>query len=319
MKKIPLFVTLDAEGDNGWGRPQNITTENAKGVERFQSFCEGFSVKPIYLTTVEMAEDDIFVKATKQKNIDGLCEIGMHMHGWTTPPRFSLTDNDLKHLPFITEWPNEIIRKKVEYITDLLKIKFEMDVVSHRSGRWIINDEYLNILVENGYKIDCSVTPLYDWSCSIGDPKKNGGADYSKLPSGIYEIELKSGKILEIPMTTARNHLYDNWIVNVGLNLIPKSSYIYNGVNSRKIVMLRPTLRNKKFLLNMIDRLSSAKDLDHVEFMIHTSEVFKGTCPHCHTDEDLDAIYELMSEMFERLNKFTESITFRQYLKETKI
>lgn len=315
MKKIPLFVTLDAEGDNGWGRPRNITTENAKGVDRFQSLCEGYNVKPIYLTSYEMASDPVFVSALKQKNLDGKCEVAMHMHSWSTPPLYNLTGDDLKNLPFITEFPHEIIKKKVKAMTQLLKDNFDLDPVSHRAGRWVVNKDYLNILVENGYKVDCSVTPLYDWSCSIGDPKQNGGADYSNCPSKPYEIVGKSGKILEIPMTTMNNPLYNNPLVNFGLLFFSKSSRVYNGVNSRQTVMLRPNLRNKSFLMSMIKKLSMMQDIEHVEFMIHTSEVYKGTCPHCNTDEELNALYDLMREMFTELNKFCVSKTFREYVK----
>ena len=79
--------------------------------------------------------------------------------------------------------------------------------------------------------------------------------------------------------------------------------------------MLRPNLRNRAFLMKMIDRLKHDKNLEHVEFMIHTSEVYKNTCPHCHTDEDLNALYSLMGDMFDKLNEFCESMTFKEYTK----
>lgn len=312
---VPLFVTLDAEGDNGWSRPRNITTENAKGVSRFQKLCEEYNIKPIYLTSYEMASDQIFVETLKQKNKDGLCEIGMHMHGWSTPPQYNLTGDDLKNLPFITEYPTDVIKEKVKCLTKLLIENFEMEVISHRSGRWVINKEYLNILVDNGYKVDCSVTPLYDWSCSIGDPKQQGGTDYTEYPSKPYEVFLDRGKLLEIPMTTMHNFFYNNYLVKLGMLFFPKNTRVFNGINSRQTVMLRPNLRNKSFLMSMIKKLSKIKDLEHVEFMIHTSELYKNTCPHCHTDEELDDLYVLIGDMFGELNKFCVSKTFREFVK----
>ena len=319
MKKIPLFITLDAELDNGWGKPRNITTENAKGVDRFQTFCEKYSMKPIYLTTYEMAKDKVFVDATKLKNEQGLCEIGMHMHGWSTPPSCKVTDDDLLYLPFIIEYPKDNIVKKVECMTKLLQDTFETDIVSHRAGRWIMDDDYLKVLVDYGYKIDCSETPLINWSSAKGDPNAKGGRDYSKCDPKPHFYDYSNGRICEIPMTTMSNRLFNNPIVNTCMNLCPgaiKKTRVYNGVNSRKIVMLRPNLRNKDFLLSMIDKLCQESDLEHVEFMIHTSEVYKGTCPHCHTDEDLNALYSLMGDMFDKLNEFCESITFKEYAKQ---
>ena len=317
MKKIPLFVTLDAEGDNGWARPHTITTENSLGVDRFQLFCERYGVKPIYLTTYEMAQDKTYCKALKQKNLDGLCEIGMHMHGWSTPPNYNLTGDDFQNLPFITEYPESVIRDKVESITKLIEDVFELRPISHRSGRWIVNNDYLNILVENGYKIDCSFTPLINWGCSIGDPTQKGGSDYSQSNARPHKIQLQSGVITEVPMTTANNPLYNNFIVNTGLLFFNKKTRVYNAVNGRKTVMLRPDLRNERFLLSMIDSLCHNETLEHVEFMVHTSEIYPNTCPHCKSENDLDSIYSLMEKMFEKLNVFCESITFREYVKES--
>lgn len=319
MDKKPLFVTLDAEGDNGWERPRVITTENSQGVERFQSFCEKYDIKPIYLTTYEMAKDNTFVKTLKQKNKDGLCEIGMHMHGWSTPPEYELTGDDLQNLPFITEYPESIIRDKVKTITELLEKEFETEVISHRSGRWIITKEYLEILSEYGYKIDCSVTPLIDWSCSIGDPNQRGGENYKNRNPHPEKLTFNNGSILEIPMTTRSNPLYDNIVVNTGLRLFSKKSRIYNGVSARRIVMLRPIIRNTSFLLNMIDRLGQDCNVEHMEFIVHTSELFPNTCPHCKNEKDLDAIYDLMGKMFERLSIYCESMTFREYVNTLKL
>lgn len=319
MKKKPLFITLDAEGDNGWGRPRNITTLNAQGVERFQTFCERLNLKPIYLTTYEMAQDKTYIETLKKKNIDGLCEIGMHMHAWSTPPAYDLTGDDLQNLPFITEYPEEIIRKKVENITKHLENVFGIAPVSHRSGRWIVNQKYLEILAENGYKVDCSITPLINWECSIGDPNQRGGENYKNRNSHPEKLTLNNGSILEIPMTTRSNPLYDNIVVNTGLRLFSKKSRIYNGVSARRIVMLRPIIRNTSFLLNMIDRLGQDCNVEHMEFIVHTSELFPNTCPHCKNEKDLDAIYDLMGKMFERLSIYCESMTFREYVNTLKL
>lgn len=319
MKKKPLFVTLDAEGDNGWGRPRNITTLNAKGVERFQTFCERLNLKPIYLTTYEMAQDKTYIETLKKKNIDGLCEIGMHMHAWSTPPAYDLTGDDLQNLPFITEYPEEIIRKKVENITKHLENVFGIAPVSHRSGRWIVNQKYLEILAENGYKVDCSITPLINWECSIGDPSQRGGEDYSDCEAKPITKTLPCGhNIIEIPMTTSSNPVYDNLLVNTSLRLLNKSSWLFNGINSRKVVMMRPIARNARFLMSMIEKLSMREDVEHIEFMVHTSELYPNTCPHCKNESDLNHIYDLMEAMFSKLNKYCESITFREYIKDNR-
>ncbi len=311
--KLPLYVTLDAEGDNGWDRPHKITTENAKGVARFQSFCEEYGIKPIYLATYEMSMDSAFVEAVKKKNFEGSCEVGMHMHGWTTPPFKFLTNDDYKYLPYIVEFPRDVIEEKTKNLINQLTNVFETNIVSHRSGRWVVNDAYLEILLKNKIKVDCSVTPLIDWQTNSVDYEGNRVGDYSDCPSVPYEINLHHGKIMEIPMTTMKNKVYDNLLVNGIMKAMPfmKGTKVYNALNARKVVMLRPDVRKRSQIFNLISKLQNDNNVRHVEFMVHTSEIYKGTSPHCHTDEDLNAQYTLMGEIFTKLNEFCVSRTFR--------
>ena len=314
---LPLFVTVDTEGDNGWNHPVKITTTNANGVLRFQTLCEKYGIKPVYLTTYEMANDDVLVESLKKKNREGLCELGMHMHGWTTPPDYRLTNNDLQNLPFITEYPLEIVEEKVKTITEFLENQFEEAVISHRSGRWIVNNLYLQILVDYGYQVDCSHTPLINWSCSIGDPNGGGGQDYTACDRAPNYISLQNGGILEIPMTTMRNPVYDNLLVNTYIRYAPrlkKMDRVCNALNGRKNVMLRPDVRREKLQLKLINKLREDSDLKHVELMIHSSEVYHGTCPHCKTKEDVDRLYEIMDRMFAQLCTFCTSMTFKEYI-----
>lgn len=52
-----FIITVDTEGDNLWeykkGTP--IGTENAKYLPRFQSLCEKYGFKPVYLTNYEVS------------------------------------------------------------------------------------------------------------------------------------------------------------------------------------------------------------------------------------------------------------------------
>lgn len=316
---IPLFVTVDTEGDNGWDRPKKIETTNANGVNRFQALCEKYGIKPVYLTTYEMAQNDVLVSSLKQKNHAGLCEVGMHMHAWSTPPVYDLTGDDLQNLPFITEYPEDIIYNKVENLTRFLNDRFEEEMISHRSGRWIVNNEYLQVLVNNGYKVDCSHTPFIDWACSIGDPNGKGGSDYSKSPRKPNYIELDCGRILEIPMTTMKNKAYDNTIVDSFVKCgsrIKRLNRVCNALNGRKIMMLRPDVRREHLQLNMINKLKTDTQIEHVELMIHSSEVYRGTSPHCKTDEDIDKLYGIMEKMFAELCSFCKPMSFREYISE---
>ena len=160
-----FIITVDTEGDNlwTWHPGDDITTENAKSIPRFQNLCEKYGLIPTYLTNYEMACDDRWVTYGAAKAREGKCEIGMHIHAWNSPPEFAL-ENRYGGNPYITEYPEEVAAKKVQELMKLLQERFEMNITSNRSGRWATNDAYFNILKQVGIKVDCSVTPQLDLS-----------------------------------------------------------------------------------------------------------------------------------------------------------
>ncbi|VFS41716.1 lipopolysaccharide biosynthesis protein WalW [Enterobacter cancerogenus] len=65
MKKPAFIITIDTEGDNLWQNHRVIKTENARYLARFQSLCERFGFKPVWLTNYEMAIEPVFIAFAK--------------------------------------------------------------------------------------------------------------------------------------------------------------------------------------------------------------------------------------------------------------
>ena len=173
MTETPFIITIDTEGDDLWTRSRGsreITTRNAAYLPRFQSLCERFRFKPVYLANYEMVMCDVFVEFAREEKI------------WT--------------------------------LTRLLEDRFDQEMVSHRAGRWGFDGRYAAMLLEEGYRVDCSVTPGIDWGGSPGDPRGNGGPDYTGFPDRPYFLNPSdisrpaTGGLLEVPMTTRSSGLY---------------------------------------------------------------------------------------------------------------
>lgn len=62
-----FIITVDTEGDNLWeykdGDPLGV--KNSEYIPRFQSLCEKYGFKPVYLTNYEMVQSEQFVKMLK--------------------------------------------------------------------------------------------------------------------------------------------------------------------------------------------------------------------------------------------------------------
>src|SRR4051812_32452581 len=190
MSETAFIITIDTEGDDLWSRPREITTRNAHYLPRFQSLCERFGFKPVYLATYEMAMCDFFVDFARDVVERGAGEIGMHLHAWNSPPLQPLTSDDFDFQPYLIEYPDEVMKEKIRTLTQLLEDRFDQKVISHRAGRCGFDARYAAMLIEEGYRVDCTVSPGMDWSANQGDPRGNGGTDYTLFPSRAYFLDL---------------------------------------------------------------------------------------------------------------------------------
>jgi len=284
MKNKSFLITVDTEGDGLWSwRPgQEITTHNANYIPRFQELCEKYGFKPVYLTNYEMAQSDEWVSYAGKKSREGKCEIGLHVHAWNTPPSYELNCRYGGN-PYITEYPYEIMKDKTETVYRLLCEKFETQVVSHRSGRWATNKEYFDILADLGINIDCSVTPGLDLS-GISGCETNCGNDYSDAPMTPYYIH---PDILEVPMTTARTRRCCSGTLK----------HRVKAMILKQDAWLRPITKSVKDMI-LLSRIVQNEDCDHLELMIHSSELMPGGSPYFKSSDDVDRMYELLEEYF---------------------
>ena len=282
-----FIITIDTESDNQWNISHNQSTENSKYMPRFQSLCEKYAFKPVYLVDYSMANDRQLVDYLNEKLCENKCEVGMHLHAWDTPPSYSI-DNSTGARPYLMEYPQEIMEQKISAISELLRKSFVSPVVSHRAGRWATNEVYFKILDKYGYKIDCSVTPGVDWSNQIG--YKCGGTNYKYANSKLHIIE--GTNILEVPMTIKK--------VRTGFDL---SSFdvrkLLKGAIKRSI-WARPSICEEREISKLIDIMADS-DENYIEFMMHSSEFMPGCSPYYETDHDIDNLFCTLDNIFSQI------------------
>jgi hypothetical protein len=307
-----FLITIDTEGDNLWQQPREITTKNAAFLPRFQSLCERYGFKPTYLTNYEMAQSEQFVEFGKDVQSRGTGEIGMHLHAWNSPPLISLTSDDLKYQPFLIDYSESIMRDKIAFMTDLLEDKFETKMISHRAGRWSFNDVYARLLIEQGYCVDCSVTPHVSWKTTLGDPNGRGGTDFSQCPETAYFFDLKN-RLLELPMTIIK---YDRSQLIQRLSKLPKIGKVIRYRYPQR-TWLRPNGHNLKPMLKLVKQAAVEKR-PYIEFMIHSSEFMPGGSPNFVNESQIEKLYTDMEHLFAIIQQqgFVGMTLKEYYLKE---
>lgn len=323
MPETPFVITIDTEGDNLWARPREITARNADYLPRFQALCERFGFKPVYLTNYEMAMSDVYVEFARDVLAREAGEVGMHLHAWNSPPLVPLTADDYRFQPFLIEYPEPVMRDKIRTLTDLLEERFGQKMVSHRAGRWAFDERYAALLIEQGYRVDCSVTPGTSWRGVRGDPAGRGGSDYSGFPDRAYFLDpsdisrpAAQGPLLEVPMSVHPSGLYRMapWAYRIPL-LRRYANRISLGLGW--LCPVQPTISAplERHLDAMLAtaRAALADGADYLEFMLHSSELMPGGSPKFRDAADIERLYEYLGTLFAELSARCQGMTLREF------
>ena len=314
MSKTPFIITVDTEGDDIWLRPREITTRNARFLPRFQTLAERYGYRPVYLTNYEMANCAEFIEFGRDVLRRDAGEVGMHLHAWNTPPLVALTDDDFRYQPYLIEYPDEVMKEKIAFMTRLLEERFGRPVVSHRAGRFGFDDRYAAMLLEQGYRVDCSVTPGVDWRTTPGAPGGGGGPDYRGFPDRPYFLDpadlatpARRG-LLEVPVTIETSGLFRAapWAYR-----LPLAGPLFNRVAPMRSWAC-PGENNLAGMLRAA-RAARATGAVCVEFLVHSSELMPGGSPRFRTGADIERLYANLQALFEELSGWCKGLTLAEF------
>lgn len=288
MKRY-FIITIDTEGDNLWAVTDlktPVRTQNAGFLQRFQELCEKYGFVPTYLTNYEMANADAMKELGREGLKKGTLEIGSHEHAWNSPPYFPLIKAPIKRgKPYLGEYPQFVIRKKLEYLTKLLEDTFQCPVTSHRGGRWCLNAVIIRELDRLGYTVDCTCTPGISWEKDFGWSIGSRGTDWSNYDNRPFMLAypwaggVKESRMIEIPVTSVKK------------------------TKSGTPKWFRPNGSNLMELLGILDYMYKRGET-YIEFMLHSSELMPGGSPTFVRKGQIDRLYDDLDILFSRLRQY---------------
>ncbi len=299
-----FIVTIDAEADNQWDLARGIATENARYLPRFQELCEQYGFKPVWLTSYEMARDPFYMAYLRDRLALGACEVGLHLHAWSSPPEYPLRSIN-RERAYLIEYPPAIMEEKIKFLTSLLEDIFQRKIVSHRSGRWTLNNTYLALLQKYGYLVDCSVTPGVSWAGSLGCTGLPG-SDYRLAPQQPYYIY---ANLLEVPVSIRKIRCFQPKHVLSLRGLLRECRDYVKG----KEQWLRPDqYLSAKGLLRLVEKISR-EETNYLMFMLHSSELMPGGSRAFTTEQRVEELYGCMELLFSMLAPNYRGVTLEQY------
>lgn len=286
-----FIITVDTEGDNLWRykEGEEIGVKNAEYIPRFQKLCEKYGFKPVYLTNFEMANSKVFVEEAKEWLAKGSCEIGVHLHAWNNPPLYDLK-RTFHGNPYLIEYPDDVMKAKFKTIYDLIVENFGVKPVSHRAGRWAMDERYFHILKDFGIKVDCSYTPGVSWANTKG--ATIGGSDYSSETNQVSMVN----DVMEVPASIRKFRSFQKG------STLHKLKTLLKGDN----VWLRPATCSVSSMKTLLTKINRDENVDFAEFMLHSSELMPDGSPYFVTEKDIEQEFEAIENVF----RYAHSLCF---------
>lgn len=286
-----FVVTVDTEEEFDWTKPLDRTSHGLDHLPRlakFQQFCEGLGVVPIYLVDFPVASDPRAAEVLKTAVSAGRAEIGVQLHPWVSPPH----DEDVTvHNSFAGNLPRELERAKLRKLRDTIEKAFGVGPTIYRAGRYGVGPNTAQILSECAIGIDTSVRSRFDYSST-------GGPNFREHPLRPWWIDRRNG-LMEMPLTT----VFAGLLRNYGPALYPalwrvprlRGALAHLGLLDR--IPLTPEGVTLDEALTGID-MALDDQLPLLVFSFHSPSLRPGYTPYVRSEEDLDLFYDWWRGIF---------------------
>ncbi|MGE5531376.1 MAG: hypothetical protein ACM3VW_04575 [Bacteroidota bacterium] len=290
-----LLITIDTEADNEWDLTSPRTFENIQRLPDFQQVCDLYGARPTYLVAYDVVQDGPSRETLQQLAQTGRCEIGAHLHAWSTPPEHALAPGVFAQNPYLHEYPPNVQEQKLANLTRALMEAFGGQPRSYRGGRWSLDAVAVKLLVDAGYLVDTTVTPGMSWAANPGHSAGAVGSCFAGAPQKAYFLDRKqmtrpgTSPLLEVPVSiTARGALRavasspSPPAVSGALSALTRRVLHKSGLC--KMVWLRPGYSSSSDMTWACDDLS-ARGVPFLNIMFHSSELIAGGSPRIATEE----------------------------------
>lgn len=176
----PVVVTvLSTEEEFDWSKPfdrSETSVRAAAHIGRAQDVFDQFGVRPCYVCDYPIVSQPESVAAFKSILDDGRCEIGAHLHPWVSPPHEEVVDG---HNSFPGNLPAELEEAKIRTLAETIEANFGQRPKSYQAGRYGFGPNTAGILARQGFELDFSGSPPFDF-------RPETGPDFSDFSSDAF-------------------------------------------------------------------------------------------------------------------------------------
>ena len=292
-----ILLTVDTEEEFDWNAPfskNDFGLRHVLRIQKFQEFCEGLKISPVYLVDWPIATSQMAVDILRSAVDRGKAEIGIQLHPWVNPPK----DEEINVFnSFAGNLPQELEKKKFKKLRDEIELRFGTPPLIYRAGRYGLGPNTSSLLQDAGVAIDTSVRANFDYS-------EHSGPDYSRHPLHPYWVD-KDKQILELPLTS----VFWGMLRKQGQFAFPlaRRAPRLRGLFARAGLLERISLTPEGVTAEEAIRgIDMAVD-DGLPVMVmsfHSPSLEPGHTPYVLSEDDLDEFYD----WFRRIYAYCETL-----------
>lgn len=191
----PILLTLiDAEEDFNWNQPfsrSETRVDSMRDQVLVHKVFSRYGVKPNYLVDYPVVTQPDGYGPLRELLDDQACEIGAQLHPWVNPP---FTEDVSTRTSFMCNLPVQLQADKVRILREEIEARFGFKPLVFRAGRYGLGQATPAILREQGFRIDSSVNPRWDFS-------DDGGPNFSDFDPFPYWTD-PAHQLLEVPLSS---------------------------------------------------------------------------------------------------------------------
>jgi hypothetical protein len=286
-----FIVTVDTEEEFDWTQPiarGGHTVHSVARLAKFQEFCEGQGVCPVYLVDYPIATSPAAGDILRGAIAAGKAEVGVQLHPWVSPPH---DEEVTERNSFAGNLPAELEREKFRRLKAAIEANFNATPLIYRAGRYGVGPNTAAILAEGGIAIDTSVRSRFDYS-------SGGGPNFREHPLVPYWLD-RSKRLIELPLTTVYWGLLRQlgpWLYPM-MWRVPKLRGAMARIGLLERIPLTPEGVTVEEALRGID-IALDEGLPVLVFSFHSPSLAPGFTPYVRSEDELDAFYDWWRQIF---------------------
>jgi len=285
-----FIVTVDTEEEFDWTKPferAGHSLDHVPRLAKFQQFCEGLGISPIYLVDFPVASDPVAAEVLGEALRGGRAEVGLQLHPWVNPPH----DEEVNvHNSFAGNLPAALEKAKFLKLRDTIEQNFAAVPQIYRAGRYGLGPNSAGILSDAAIAIDSSVRARFDYS-------SHGGPNYRQHPVRPWWVDRANG-LMELPLTTVfwgMLRRQGHWLYPA-LWRVPRLRGALARLGLLERIPLTPEGVSTEEALKGID-MAIDDGLPILVFSFHSPSLRPGHTPYVRSESDLDRLYDWWREV----------------------